>query len=68
MRRGWLYRLAYPYYECEDCIGVCFDGGHFRGCYCDYYKAYGPCDDHGRWWNRAARWLHTRLKERERDE
>lgn len=63
--RWWLHRLAYPTYDCVDCIGVCYDAG---ACYCAYYNAYGPCDPDGRWWNRAARWLCKRLRARERDE
>jgi len=66
--RWWLHRLAYPSFECVDCIGVCYDGQHFRGCYCAYYDAYGPFGQDGRWWNRVARWLCKRLRARERDE
>lgn len=41
---SWLHRLierwAWPYYECEDCIGV--GCGHAYPCYCAYHGASSP--------------------------
>jgi hypothetical protein len=36
--------LAYPVYECEDCIGM-----KEYGCYCSHYEAVAPCKPPERW-------------------
>ena len=33
-----IYKLAYPEYDCEDCLGI---GRHY-GCQCSYYEAIAP--------------------------
>lgn len=36
--RRWLQDLAWPTYDCEDCVGA----GREYGCYCAYYDAIAP--------------------------
>lgn len=52
--RDW----AYPFYDCMQCVGQ----EEWRGCYCSYNDAYGPCDPYGSWYNRVARWFVDRRR------
>lgn len=55
--RWWLTRLAYPGYDCEDCVGT-FEG--VSACYCAYYGAVAPGAPPGRW-HLLLRWVHKLL-------
>jgi hypothetical protein len=43
MLKRWLRNIAYPVFECEDCIGMCD-----HGCYCSANDAVAPCVAPGR--------------------
>jgi hypothetical protein len=51
---SWLhrlvYRLAWPVYDCEDCVGM-----RSYGCYCAAHDAVGPCRLPGLW-HKFWRW------------
>lgn len=40
----WLRCLAWPTFDCEDCIGM-----RDHGCYCAYYDAVAPSQGPGDW-------------------
>lgn len=48
----WLRGLAWPTFDCEDCIGM-----RDHGCYCLYYKAVAPSAGPLPWHD-FLRWLH----------
>lgn len=55
--RRWLERLAWPPYDCENCVGV-FEG--VSSCYCAYYGAIAPNIGPTRW-HLFVRSIHKRL-------
>jgi hypothetical protein len=59
MLADWIVRLAFPSYECEQCVGQ----EPWRGCYCAYYGASAP-NKGPEWWRyklqQAVRWTIER--------
>lgn len=52
--RWWLYKLAWPSYDCEQCVGQDW----WQGCYCAYYGASAPnCGPE--WWRVLMRRLYN---------
>jgi hypothetical protein len=51
----WLRELAFPTYDCEDCIGM-----RDHGCYCSMLDAPAPGMP-VEWWREIVRWLYARL-------
>lgn len=51
MIRAWLWKIAYPIYECEDCIGM----KHY-GCYCSHHNGAAPGMPESRR-QKIAKWL-----------
>lgn len=49
MIRQLMFRLAWPVYDCEDCIGM-----REHGCQCAYYDCEAPCCPPA-WWRRLLR-------------
>lgn len=53
---GWIFRVAYPDFECARCIGQSYG----ESCYCAAHGAVAPATA-PRWWHLAARWLLRRV-------
>lgn len=53
-----IYRLAWPSYDCEDCIGA--GCGHTLSCYCEHHRCVGPGAE-PRAHHRALRRLWSRV-------
>lgn len=51
----WLYDIAYPNFDCEDCIGM-FE----YGCQCAYYGASAPGIGPERWRRWLQNWINRR--------
>lgn len=56
MLMRWLKSIAYPVYDCADCIGM---GQH--GCYCSYHNASAPGMPPTRW-QRLALYMLSHLE------
>lgn len=46
-----VYDLAYPPYDCEQCVGQ----EPWQGCYCSYHGAVAPGENHVEWWRGLLR-------------
>lgn len=51
----WLRGLAWPPFDCIDCIGA--GCGYGMGCYCDYNGGVAPCEPPGES-HEWLRWFH----------
>lgn len=60
--RWRLLALAYPTYDCQQCVGQ----EPWQGCYCAYHDCIAPCTQPTRWY-RFLQWLIRKPKPYEDD-
>lgn len=55
----WLRSIAWPSFDCEDCIGMAE-----HGCYCSAVGAIAPCTP-PHWWHKILQHVLAQTKEGE---